>query len=243
MTRRSRVRSRHIALHTEALLVRRVLIGDADMMVSLFTEARGLLSAMARSARRSSKRFPALEPIHRLRVGMDEGGGGEVLSLAESELAQPRMGVMASLERFEAAEQGLLWVRRIAPPGTPEPALWVEINGLLDALDAPAIEGSPRALLAGSGLRMLRAVGWGLDFERCIRCGRSCEPGLPAYFDAGQGGLVCRACGGARTLLAASRREHLAAAIRGDDGALSDGDVAFAISIVEEALSAHGAPR
>jgi DNA repair protein RecO (recombination protein O) len=73
-----------------------------------------------------------------------------------------------------------------------------------------------------------------------VRCGKACEPGASAYLDPGEGGLVCRACGGARLLLRGERRERLLAAGRGDDAALDGEDVRLAFEIVDAALGAHG---
>ncbi len=238
-------RSRTERLHTDALLVRSVPFGDADSMVTLFTEARGVLSAVARSARRSRRRFPALEPMHLLSVGLDERPGAEVAFLVESALARPRLALVASLDRMEAAGRALRWVRRAAPPHTPEPALWQEINALLDALDGlgnldtPPGGPAPDALVAGMGLRMLAAVGWGLDLGGCVRCGKACDAGASAYLDTGEGGLVCRACGGARLLVRGDVRERLLAASRAEEAALAPEDVRLALEIVDATLAAH----
>jgi DNA repair protein RecO (recombination protein O) len=208
-----------VRVRSDALLVRHAPFGDADAMVTFFTEERGLLSAVARSARRSARRFPALEPMHLLRVGLEERPGADAMTLA--------------------AGRALRWVRRAAPPHTPEPGLWGEINALLDRLDAVGPGAPPEALLAGAGLRLLAAMGWGLDLARCVRCGRACDAGASAYVDAAVGGLVCRACGGARTVLRAERRRRLQAASEGEDGELDPDDVVAALGIVEEAIEAH----
>src|ERR1700761_6563980 len=114
--------------HTEALLLRHAPFGEADVMVTFFTEAKGTLSAVARSARRSRKRFPALEPMHLLRIGLEDRPGADVAMLVESALARPRLHLCADLARMEAAGRALRWVRRAAPSHTPEPALWIELN-------------------------------------------------------------------------------------------------------------------
>jgi DNA repair protein RecO (recombination protein O) len=238
MPRSSHPRTEQI--QTEALLVRNAPFGDADAMVTFFTAEKGTLSAVARSARRSRKRFPALEPMHLLRIGVADRPGGDSAMLVESAIARPRLHLVASLDRMDAAGRALRWVRRAAPPHTPEPALWAEINDLLDRLDTPGPLPSPEALLAGTGLRLLAAIGWGLDLTACVRCGRACEPGTGAYVDPAEGGLVCRACGGARMLLGGERRARLIAAAEGEAGALEGDDVRVALEIVEAALAAHG---
>jgi DNA repair protein RecO (recombination protein O) len=238
MPRSSRPRTERI--RTEALLVRSSPFGEADAMVTFFTEQRGIISAVARSARRSARRFPALEPMHLLRIGLEERPGGDGGTLVESALARPRLVLVANLERLDAAGRALRWVRRAAPPHTPEPALWSEVNTLLDRLDAPGPDtSSPGALVAGMGLRLLAAVGWGLDLAGCVRCGKPCEPGGSAYLDPGEGGLVCRACGGARMLLRGEPRARLLAASLGDEAALGPDEVRTALEIVDAALEAH----
>ena len=238
------LRPRTERIRSDALLVRNAPFGEADVMVTLFTEAKGIVSAVARSARRSARRFAALEPMHLLRVGLEDRPGGDTAMLVESAIARPRLVLVGSLERLEAAGLALRWVRRASPPHTPEPALWAEINALLDRLDAPETGPSPSACVAGMGLRMLAAVGWGLDLSRCVRCGRACEPGASAYLDAGEGGLICRGCGGGQgvggsLLLRGERRERLIAASQGDDSALGPDEVRAALEIVEAALAAH----
>lgn len=235
------VRARSERLRTEALLVRKVPFGDADVMVTFFTESRGILSAVARAALRSSKRFPSLEPMHLLRVAIDERPGEEVGLLTEASLARPRLGLASDLAKLEAAGRALRWVRSASPPHTPEPELWAEINSLLDLLDAPSAPDAPvpMARVASMGLRLLAAIGWGLDLERCVRCGRPCDPAANAYVDAAQGGLVCRACGGSRSLLAAARRAHLLDALRGRDASLEPGDIDAALALIDATLAAH----
>ncbi len=223
---------------TEALLVRHAPFGDADAMVTFFTESKGLLSSVARSARRSRRRFPALEPMHLLRVGLEERPGADVLTLVESTIVRPRLALAASLEKLDVAGRALRWVRRAAPPHTPEPDLWSEINALLDRLDAPG-DVAPAALLAGAGLRLLAAMGWGLDLLRCVRCGKPCDEKASAYVDAAVGGLVCRACGGGRVVLRGEQRTRLHAASQGEDAPLDAEDVAAALGIIEAAIEAH----
>lgn len=233
------VRARADRLQTEALLVRSVPYGESDLVLTFFTEARGLLSAAARAARRSWKRFSALEPMHLLRIAVDERPGADLASLVETSIERPRPHLVGDLGRLEAAGRALRWVRKASPPQTPEPALWAEVNGLLDRLDDAGEVGSPEALLASSGLRMLAAVGWGLDFERCVRCGRACGPDAAACVDPSAGGLVCRVCGGAPRVLRPDRRLRLLSASGGDDAALLPEDAALTMELVDAALAAH----
>ena len=44
---------------TDAVILRRTPVGESDLIVALFTRDHGRVSAVARGARRSRKRFPA----------------------------------------------------------------------------------------------------------------------------------------------------------------------------------------
>jgi DNA repair protein RecO (recombination protein O) len=226
---------------TDALLLRKVPYGEADAVVTFFTEARGVTSVIARAALKSVKRFGALEPLHLLRVTIEDKPGAELQLLVEARLAEPRLGLLGSLDQIELASMALQWVRRASPQRVPEPALWHDVNALLDWLDAEHDPAAGRAQLAAMGLRLLRGAGWGLQLTWCVRCGRECSPEATACIDASQGGLICRACGGAKIVLRPARRRALAAALDGDAEVLSDDDAACAVELVTETLRAHAA--
>jgi DNA repair protein RecO (recombination protein O) len=229
----SRTRAPRTSHRTRALLLRRVEHGESDLVLSLFTESFGRVSALARSARKSRKRFGGtLEPFHTLAVEADEPASGELFHLRDARIEVPRLALTADLARMDAAGRALGWVRVAAPPRTAEPDVWRAIVTLLDRLDTNAALDA-RLVLAEQGLALLAAFGWGLDLERCVRCGKPCEPGQSAMVDAERGGLVCRACGGARIRLRGPVRERLA------QGALAPEDVDVALDLVERALRAH----
>jgi DNA repair protein RecO (recombination protein O) len=237
----SRAQSRESVRTTNALVLRRTEYGEADLVLSLFTETFGKISALARGARKSSRRFSgSLEAMHTLELRLEERPASELFSLREARIAVPRMGLTGSLERLESAGRALSWVRSAAPARTPEPELWSAITQLLDRLAAREGEVDPLRLLAASGLRILATLGWGLDFERCVRCGKECPAGQPALIDPNLGGLVCRSCGGARQRLSAAERTRLAGAARdGDPRALEPDDAKVALELVERVLRAH----
>ncbi|HYO95481.1 MAG TPA: DNA repair protein RecO [Polyangiaceae bacterium] len=225
---------------SEALVLRRVEYGEADLILTLFTRSLGKVSAMARSARKSRRRFGGmLEPFFTLTVRLQERPGVEIMQLTEAALRTPRLGLLADLTRLEAAGRALGWVRAAAPPRTPEPEVWATIERLLDRLARSDNQRSPELELAEAGLSLLNGFGWGIDFERCVRCGKPCPEHQPAGVDPLQGGLVCRACGGARLRVASDQRVRLARAAAGDGNALDPSDGRLALDIVERSLEHH----
>lgn len=224
-------------IESPALLVRSVAYGEADLVATFFTETDGKMSAIVRGGRRSTKRFGgALEPIHEIVVTLEDKGK-ELSVLKEARVARARSGVVADLARMETAGRALRWARHLCPPRTPEPGAWASLRALLDALDdgAPA----PASHLAVFGLRLLADVGYGVDLERCVRCGRPCPEGRPAFVDSAGGGIVCTSCGGARRTLGKGARAAGARAARGDAVTMTDAEAAELLAMVEDAMAAH----
>jgi DNA repair protein RecO (recombination protein O) len=242
-------------IDTAALLVRAVPYGDADLVATFFTETDGKLAAIVRGARRSSKRFGgALEPMHELFVTLEDKGK-ELTTLKEARIQRARVGLTSRLDAMDAAGRALRWVRHLCPARTPEPAAWEALRALLDALDRLDATGEGRGeggaevplALAVFGFRLLAAVGYGLDLERCARCGRACPEGRAAYVDAGAGGLVCSSCGGARRTMSGELRRVALRALAGpeaDPGAQPDARATpeqanELLAILEDAMAAH----
>jgi DNA repair protein RecO (recombination protein O) len=229
---------------SQALVVKVVHYGEADAIVTFFTEELGKIGALARGARKSTRRFAAaLEPMHTIRVTLDERPGAELAGLREAVVMRARTRILGDLARMNAAGQALRWVRAGAPGRTPEPDVWAELETLLDRLDDAADALPAETHLVASGLRILRHFGYGLAFDGCVRCGRPCDLGRTAFVDAGHGGLICQSCGGGRSplhhLLDPATRLRLSAASAGRDAALHPEDTAIAQKLVEEGLAAH----
>jgi DNA repair protein RecO (recombination protein O) len=224
-------------LESEALVVRTVEVGESDVVATLVTERAGKLAAVVRGARKGSRRVGgALEPVHTVAVLLDDKGT-ELTTLKEARIVRLRPGVVSSLETLEAAGVALRWARHLFPPRTPEPEGWQVLVELLDGLDAGTH--TPHRHLARAGLAMLAAVGYALDLERCVSCGRPCPAGRPACIDPARGGLVCRACGGAPTILDATARSAARSLLEGDLEGVDDTGARALLGVVDRAMAAH----
>jgi DNA repair protein RecO (recombination protein O) len=224
-------------IDSEALVVRTVEVGEADIVATLVTEQVGKVSAVVRGARKSSRRVGgALEPIHTIAVLLDDRGG-ELATLKEARVVTARVRVTGDLDALEAAGSVLRWARHLFPPRTPEPTGWRVVIGLLDVLEQGEIP--PRKALAHAGLSLLGAVGYGLELDGCIGCGRPCPEGSPACIEPSRGGLVCRACGGATTVLSADERRGVLSLAAGHTADASDAHAGVVLGLVDRALAAH----
>lgn len=180
---------------TSAIVARRVEFRESDLICTLLTAAQGKISALARGARRSRKRF---------------GGSLSLFVIGEASLREPGRGDLFQLEHFDCVEDlgsslsidmikmahgsyMLEVTRELMPTAQPEPAcfsLLCEALRALAALSAP----SP-CLLRAFELKLLRAVGLEPSLDRCVRCDAPAQPTTELLFNVEQGGLVCANCG------------------------------------------------
>jgi DNA repair protein RecO (recombination protein O) len=224
-------------IESEALVVRTVEFGEADVIATLVTEQAGKLSAIVRGARKGSRRVEgALEPVHTIAVLLEDKGA-ELVTLKESRIVRTRAGIVGSLEALDAAGVALRWVRHLFPPRTPEPEGWRVLVELLDVLDRG--DAQPRGELARAGLALLSAVGYALDLERCVVCGRPCPESKAACVDPGRGGLVCRSCGGASAVLLPDTRAAARALASGRPGIITPSQAESLLQIVDRGMAAH----
>jgi DNA repair protein RecO (recombination protein O) len=230
------------SIESDALLLRNVAYGESDVIATFLTESDGKLASIIRGGRKSTKRVGgALEPFHTVGVRLDDRGG-DLATLKEARLVRIRTNIASSLDAIDAAGAALRWARHLCPARTPEPDAWSILIELLDRLDEPSVTNdheAPKKLLATSALRLLSAVGYGLDLERCIKCGRACPDAKAARIDAGIGGIVCVTCGGGRRVIDAKTRAAARAAQRGEAIEMTRDEAAAILEIVEDAMAAH----
>src|SRR5690606_689803 len=163
-------------------------------IAQLFTDRLGRISVLARGARRSQKRFGgALEPFHTLRVGLTAPARGELFSLKDAAILRPRLSITTSLERLEAAAEGLSWLKRSTLPTNPELSLFERAETFLDALsgDSPRFKSE----LSAFGFHLLDSLGFGLNFSSCVSCDKECPEGKAAWVHPARGGIICVECG------------------------------------------------
>lgn len=230
-------RPRSTAAPTRAVLLRSVDFGEADRVLTLLTDAHGRIGVIARGARRSQKRFGgALEPFAVIEASVALGTG-ELGRLAEARVLRAFPRLLSRLDAMREAGHALDLVRRVAPQRHGDPRLLDAVEALFEELDETS---ASVGAFARASLRVLGVVGLAPRITHCVSCNRAPEPGQAALFDAGRGGIVCRACGGGPLRLSGRARTFMVAALAGgDDEAAQPPELAHAdLSDVEAALDA-----
>ncbi len=192
--------------HTPAVLLRSVVYGEADRIVTLLTERHGKVSLVARGARKSARRFAgALEPYALIEAALALGRG-ELGRLAEARVLRAFPSILTSLERMSVAAAGLELVREAIPDREPDARLLPLLERFFELVaEAPPCD----ELRVAFALRLLALAGLGPNLDSCGRCGRGAPQGKAALFDPALGSVVCRACGGGRVLLTGALRARM----------------------------------
>ena len=181
------------AIATPALVLRVVNFGETDRVVTLLTAAHGKLSALAKGARSSKKRFgAALSPFGFGEAMLRERRGQELWLLEDLHTSRGFARLPQELGRFSHACYALELCLHLCPPHEPEPAVLAQTLHLLEYLDGLPLDARPGAeALRVYELHLLRAVGLGLQLRECAACGHD-VPELPFVpLDIGRGGVLC----------------------------------------------------
>ncbi|MFO8071463.1 MAG: DNA repair protein RecO [Polyangia bacterium] len=221
---------------SRAFLLRSVEYGESDRVVTLLTEERGRISAIARGARKSRRRFGgALEAFSLIEVSLAPSKGS-LMRLAEASLIEANGGLARSLDRIEGASLLLGLLRELLPEDQPEPGAFALLDEALPLLARAGPE-ECRRLSAAAAMRALALAGVGVGAARCNACGRPVPPRRPVHFDPRRGGVICTPCGGGPHLLsagaAAGLRELQSAPLDRVGGAPAGGE---AMDEIEAAL-------
>ena len=190
---------------SRALLLRSVDYRDADRVVTLLTEDFGKLSALARGARKSRRRFGGtLQPYVVFNAQL-RAGRGELENLEHVSVDRSFLNILRSLDAIGAAGAALASIRERLPDHEPEREVFRAAVGFLEALDGGS---PPTESLITLQIRMLARLGFAPTLDQCVGCGKAPPSESAAELDPALGGLVCRACGGGPTLLSAGARRR-----------------------------------
>ena len=225
-------------VEARALLSRKTPYQEADLIVNWLTDHSGQLGTMARGARKSTRRFASLEPLHTYAITYVESAHG-LASLREARLVTLRTALASNLDAMEVAGRAIRWLRTLLPHKQAEPRAFVVLELLLNVLDERCNEGRAfaEAELAKMGLDLLKIAGYELRLDACVSCERPRPMDRPAYVSLARGGIVCRSCGGGERLIEPRVFEALACLLR--VGSAEPDAVHEWVQLIDDAVAMH----
>lgn len=180
---------------TSAIVLRAVSYGEADRVVTLFGRTTGRVSALARGARKSQRRFAGGLGLGSVGdISVRERAGAELLTLESFDVTASHPSFGTDVARMAHAAYVSELVSKLCAPRQVELAVFDWLATFLDLLDA---EGASAERLRVFELGLLGRLGFGPVVARCAVCGgaRSGPPPVDYRWDPDRGGVVCASCG------------------------------------------------
>jgi DNA repair protein RecO (recombination protein O) len=176
---------------TDGVVLKTTPLRESDLLVVLFTQEHGRISAVARGARRSQRRFAgALQLLVLGRYQLGRRPRGEIWALDSADVVRQWTELASDPFAVAHASYAAELVGALLPAEAPEPHALDLIVALWESL----AEGGPSpAALRAFELALLDVAGHAPALAGCAACGATdLEAG--AMFDPARGGAICRRC-------------------------------------------------
>ena len=172
---------------TEAIVLRTYPMREADLLVTLFTRAEGKVRGVARSAKKSKRRFGgALEPLTYVRAIYDIREGQELVRLDACEVIESPLASEVSYARAVALGHIAELLEELLPDRESNDAIFRLTLSVLHVLVGADIW----MPITYFDLWLTRLVGFLPELTECTIRGRPLN-GTRAYFHALADGLMC----------------------------------------------------
>ena len=229
-------------LRTDAVVLHAFDYLETSRIFRLATREAGVLSVLARGARRPKSRYgSALDLFASGAAEIFVKAGRDLHTLASFDVNRSRGQLAADLERFTAASAIAELAMRFGT-GEGHAELFDALIATLDAIgDSPASTSVDAAL--GGAWQLVAEMGFAPSLDQCASCHASVPDDEPASFSHPAGGILCRRCAalvsGSR-LLPPDARITLRAWVSGSSARLADDPSRRAHQrLLREFLSVH----
>lgn len=183
-------RARERLYRTEAIILRRQSLGEADRLMTLYTPTRGKLRAIAKGIRKpSSRKAGHMELFMHSKLLVAKGRNLDIVTQAEA--IHTFRALRDDLERVTFAHYTVELLDRFSQEGQENrPLFELMIQTLQRLCDDADLFLAVRVF----ELRLLALEGYQPQLFRCLDCGDTIVP-VTNYFDPEHGGVLCPRCG------------------------------------------------
>jgi DNA repair protein RecO (recombination protein O) len=171
----------------QGIILRTMRLGEADRIVSIYTQGSGKIRAVAKGVRKTKSRFGGrLEPFTHVDLLLYRGRDLDIVT--QCEVLTSFRHIREDYLCFTAGEAVLDATDRVSEDRERNVRQFMLLLGALRAL---AAGDDPAAVVDAYLLRTASLAGFRPDLRACASCGR---PGPHNRFSVAQGGLVCESC-------------------------------------------------
>jgi DNA repair protein RecO (recombination protein O) len=173
---------------SEAIVLRTYPMREADLLVTFFTRLEGKVRGVARSAKKSKRRFGgALEPLTYVRAFYEDRERLELARLDSFEVIESPLAVEVGYPRAVALGHVAELLDELLPDREANDAVFRLTLSVLGCLRGPDVW----MAITYFDLWMARLMGFLPELADCMVCGRTLN-GSRAYFHVLVDGLMCK---------------------------------------------------
>ncbi len=176
--------------NTEGIVVRARDLGEADRIIILLTPNRGLVSAVARSARRTTSRTGGHVDLLRHITAQISEGRSDLHTISQVETVNAHLPLRNDLDRLTLASHFAEITERFGLPNAANLSLFTLLRDALTYTETTPKPTLPLLRLWHEST-LLTAVGLQPQLHRCVRTNAEIPPG-DHYFSPAEGGIIRR---------------------------------------------------
>lgn len=177
---------------TEAFVLGRINFRDSSNIVSLFTKGFGKLSAIVKGARNPKNKIGlAIDPPNHLQIIMYKKDNRDLQLLTGADIISHYSHIKSDLEKLKYVYAILELVNKLIPENESNLKLFTGLERIFHLYEA---EDEPPIVLFGRFFMFfLKEIGYEVQLDKCISCGKSNlnEQNLAYNFELG---ILCESC-------------------------------------------------
>ena len=176
----------------EAIVLSRRAYGESDKIIHFFTLKSGKVSAIAKGASKSQKRFMnTLEPFNHIRVEYFEKHARGLVRIENADIIETGNGIETSLKKVSIAAFFVEFVDRLTKERERHDEVFHMLREVLQNIRR--LEFAYTDVLYYQ-LKMLETLGYMPNFHNCVYCGNDIADDNKVLFSRERGGTLCLKC-------------------------------------------------
>ncbi len=179
-------------IKTEAVVLSKMNYGDSSIIVSLFTEHEGKISAIAKGSRSPKSKYGRIiDPINHLQLVYYKKESREVQLISGAEIMDHFPNVKTDLEKLKYAYAIIELVKNLLAEHEVNNKLFKGMVRILTRLNTS--KERPEVSFGRFFIFILKEVGYEIQIEKCTICGKE-KLDIEDFYFHFEKGLMCGKC-------------------------------------------------
>ncbi|MDO8885836.1 DNA repair protein RecO [Candidatus Oleimmundimicrobium sp.] len=176
---------------TKGIVLKSIKLGEADKIITFFTDSQGKISAVAKGLRRTKSKFGGrLEPFTYVDLLLYQGRNLDTIT--QTEIIDSFSEIREDLNKIAYGFSALDLVNKISVEHEKDRRVFEFLLSSLRTLSKTSV--NMDLFLVAFDLKLLSLSGFLPVLSRCVICDKAVSGFEKIFFSCGNGGLVCEKC-------------------------------------------------